>query len=270
MAKRIKDFLYSDILDIEKLLSLSLKVEKSYLYSNSDYEISSYNLTKLNHLIKRRLNGEPFAYLSGSKGFYDLDFQVTKDVLIPRPETELLIDIVLNTFNTNDALKILDLGTGSGAIAITLADKFNNSEITATDNSIKALNVAKNNAKITKNTLNFILSDWFEKIHSNASFDLIISNPPYIEENDIHLQELKFEPINALVAKDNGIKDIKDIIKNATCYLKDKAYLILEHGYNQQQQVAKLMQENNFINITFFQDLNGIERAVMAQFSKHD
>lgn len=268
MAKKIKDFLYSNIIDIENLLSLSLAVNKSYLYTNCDYQILNSELITLNNLIKRRLNGEPFAYLSGNKGFYDLNFKVTKDVLIPRPETEILIDITLKIFNPKNVINILELGTGSGAIAITLANKCNKWNITATDNSINALKVAKNNAKNIKNKINFTLSNWFEEIASDDLFDLIISNPPYIKKDDIHLKNLKFEPIEALVSAENGMKDITHIIENSTHYLKNNSYLLIEHGYNQQEEVVKLMKKNNFINISCFKDLNKVNRAVLAQFNK--
>lgn len=266
MKKKIKDFLYSDILDIKDLLSLALGCSKSYLYANCDYHIKNFELIKLKKLIKRRKNGEPFAYLSGNKGFYHLNFKVTKDVLIPRPESEILIDIALKIFNPKDSIKVLELGTGSGAIAITLADKCNNWNITATDKSSNILKVAKDNAKDINNTINFKLCNWFSGLNDN-SFELIISNPPYIKENDSHLNSLKFEPIEALVSGKQGLKDISNIIKNSNKHLKNNGYLLIEHGYNQKDRIVKLMQ-NYFTNISCFKDINGVDRAILAKFKK--
>ena len=263
MAKTIKDFLHSDIIDIEKLLLLALGVSKSSLYINPNYKINATELAALNMLIQKRQNGEPLAYLSRSKGFYHLDFKVTKNTLIPRPETELLIDISLTLFGANKAVKVLDLGTGSGAIAITLADKCNGWQVSASDKSLSALEVAKYNAKNTHNSVNFSHGSWFDAV-PNQSFDLIVSNPPYVECGDSHLADLKFEPIEALSAGVDGLNDIHNIIENSPKHLNANGYLLIEHGYNQQSVIMHLMQQS-FVEVVGFKDSNGIDRATLGK-----
>jgi len=258
---RIKDYLKLETEDIKKLLCFVLNKEQPFIYTHSDYQLNLIEQNQLNSLIKRRENGEPFAYLIGLQGFYHLDFIVNQYTLIPRPETEKIIDIILELL-PKTSQKVLDLGTGSGAIAITLKDKRVNWEIQATDISLEALSIAKKNAQKYHCNIQFIQSSWFEKI--NSKYNLIVSNPPYIEENDKHLLDLKYEPITALRAKDKGLSDIKIIIKNAIKYLLTDGYLLLEHGFNQQQQVVELLQEN-YKNIQTFKDFNQVPRCVLAQ-----
>jgi release factor glutamine methyltransferase len=255
----IKKYLKSPHKDIAQLLSLVLEKKLAWLIANDDYLLSKDEICALNALIKKRESGVPFAYLSGTKGFYHLDFKVTVDTLIPRPETEILIDIALDLFKQKPC-DLLDLGTGSGIIAITLADKNPRWNITATDFSKPALEVAKKNAahKIT-----FRYGNWFEAV-SDKTYDLIISNPPYIETNDPHLSQLNFEPKNALISGEDGLDDIRIIINNAPKYLNENGFLLLEHGYNQQPSIQKLL-SNNFHNIQLFKDYNTVDRAVLAQ-----
>jgi len=205
----------------------------------------------------------PFAYLSGKKGFYHLDFKVTKDTLIPRPETELLIDITLDLLKKNQKYQVLDLGTGSGIIAVTLADINPRWKVSATDFSQAAINVAKINA--TTN-INFTQGSWFDAV-TDQTFDLIVSNPPYIEENDAYLDDLTYEPQTALVSGIDGLDDIRIIINNAPEYLNKDGYLLLEHGYNQQTEIVELL-SINFTNIQTFMDYNSKDRAVLAQLKQ--
>jgi len=262
-AKTIQDFLRSDVIDIEELLGLALDCSKSSLYANPNHKISAAELASLDILIQKRQSGEPFAYLSGSKGFYHLDFKVTTDTLIPRPETELLIDISLDLFDSSESIKVLDLGTGSGIIAITLADKCTNWKVSATDQSEDALEVAKANAKSVATSVEFSHGSWLEAVPGQV-FDLIISNPPYVEDNDPHLINLQFEPISALISGADGLDDIRMIIEQAPKQLNSGGYLLLEHGYNQQRKIMRLMRES-FIEVRGFQDNNGIDRAVLGR-----
>jgi release factor glutamine methyltransferase len=262
-AKTIQDFLRSDIIDIEELLSLALDFSKSSLYANPNHKISATELARLDILIQKRQSGEPFAYLSGSKGFYHLDFKVTTDTLIPRPETELLIDISLDLFDSSEPIKVLDLGTGSGIIAITLADKCSNWKVSATDQSEGALEVAKSNAQNTATEIEFSHGNWLDAV-PNQIFDLIISNPPYVKDNDPHLADLKFEPISALISGVDGLDDIRMIIEQAPKQLNSGGYLLLEHGYNQQKEIMRLMRES-FIDVRGFQDNNSIDRATIGR-----
>jgi len=265
--KTTQDFLRSDLIDIEELLCLALDCSKSALYANPGYRISAKELAKLDLLIQKRQSGEPFAYLSGSKGFYHLDFKVTSDTLIPRPETELLIDIALGLFDSNDPIRVLDLGTGSGIIAITLADKYPKWLVSATDQSMAALEVAKTNSKNVASSVEFSLGSWFEAV-PNQFFDLVISNPPYVEANDLYLEDLKFEPIEALTSGEDGLNDIRTIIDQAPKQLNSGGYLLLEHGYNQQREIMRLMQQS-FTDVKGFQDNSGIDRAVLGRINKN-
>ena len=261
IRKSIKDFLREDQKDISKLLSLTLNQTKEQLFANPEYELNESELETLDSLIEQINNGKPFAYLKGSQGFYDLDFIVSAATLIPRPETELLVDITLDTFDSNKKINILDLGTGSGAIAITLSEKCPLWKITATDKSNEALKIAKLN---THNKINFYCGDWFDAV-PDEKFDLIVSNPPYIDDHDPHLDSLKYEPLEALTSGSNGLDDIRIIINESPKYLKEGGYLLLEHGFNQQKEIIELLKES-FFSINTYKDLNDIDRAVLAQY----
>ncbi len=256
----VKDFLNQKTEDIIPLLCFVLDKNTSYLFTHSNTILSAEQLTKLNALILKRKQGVPFAYLVGFKDFYHLRFKVNQHTLIPRPETETLIDISLDLIK-NTSKKILDLGTGSGIIAITLKSKLPQCNVTATDLSKEALKIAKQNATDNHGEVVFLQSDWFENVL--GKFDLIISNPPYIEKGDSHLKKLH-DPMSALVADDNGLKDIKNIIKHAPDFLNQNGFLLLEHGYNQQSQIVELL-DKNFKNIQTFKDLNGNDRCILAQ-----
>lgn len=255
----IKEHLKSPHKDIVPLLSLVLGKDHAWLLANNDYQLNANETDKINDLIKKREQGMPFAYISGKKGFYHLDFKVTPNTLIPRPETELLIDIALDLFKDKPC-DLLDLGTGSGIIAITLADKNPHWQVTATDFSKSALKVAKQNATTI---INFQHGSWFVAV-PNQRFDLIVSNPPYIKQNDPYLKGLTHEPQTALVSGKNGLEDIRIIIKQAPQYLKNQGFLLLEHGYNQQGDIVGLLAEK-FTHIQTFQDYNNNNRAVLAQ-----
>jgi len=260
----VQDYLNSGAEDIAPLLSLALGKDQAQLIAYNDYRLSDEEKIKLDELIYKRQQGVPYAYLSGTKGFYHLDFKVTTDTLIPRPETELLIDIALDIFpDKEEPCHLLDLGTGSGIIAITLADKNPNWKITATDFSQKAIDTAKQN---TTTQINFIQGSWFEPL-KGKKFDLIVSNPPYIEENDPYLEDLKFEPISALTSGKDGLDDIRIIINQAPNHLDKNGFILLEHGYNQQDAIVSLLEEN-FTNIKKFKDYNAKDRAILAQIKQ--
>ena len=257
--KTIQDFLREDLTDITKLLCLALNQEREQLFAYPNYELNDKELDKLDKLVKDRNDGVPFAYLKGSQGFYELDFIVSPATLIPRPETELLIDISLNTFDSNKKIKALDLGTGSGAIAITLSEKCPIWEMTATDKSNEALKIAKSN---THNKINFYCGYWFDAV-PDKKFDLIVSNPPYVADQDPHLHNLKYEPLEALTSGSDGLNDIRKIISQSPLFLNQDGHLLLEHGYNQKNQIIELLEES-FINIKPFKDFNKIDRAILA------
>ena len=259
-GRLIKNLLREDVEDASKLLGLAINKTQEQLFANLDYEVNSSEFKKFLSLVDERKSGKPFAYIKGSQGFYDNEFIVSSSTLIPRPETELLIDIIQDKLNPEKKLKALDLGTGSGIIAITLSEKYPKWEISATDKSKEALSVAKLNAR---NSINFYCGSWFEPL-PQEKFDLIVSNPPYISANDPHLESLSFEPIEALVSGNDGLEDIRLIITQSPQYLNNGGLLLIEHGYNQKDRIIKLLGDS-FKNIQTFKDLNGIDRAIVAE-----
>jgi release factor glutamine methyltransferase len=258
--KTVQDYLENGAIDIAPFLSLVLDKSSAELILSNNYQLTSDEKSCIDSLILQREKGVPFAYLSGSRGFYHLDFKVTPDTLIPRPETELLIDIALELPNANKVLKVLDLGTGSGIIAVTLKDKNPHWQVSATDFCKKALEVARSNATAQ---IEFLQGSWLEPV-INQSFDLIISNPPYIEENDVYLDDLSFEPITALTAGKDGLDDIRIIIDQAPNHLGKNGFLLLEHGHDQQARIVELLKQK-FNNIQTFKDYNLKDRAILAK-----
>jgi release factor glutamine methyltransferase len=248
----------------EILLGFVLKKSRAYLYTYPEKPIEPDDFQLFQTLIRRRQQGEPIAYLIGEKEFYSLHFKVTPDTLIPRPETELIIDQALqllpDTFN-----KILELGTGSGAIAVTLAQLRPQWQVFATDISAAALDIAQYNAQQYQlKNIDFLLSNWFQEI-PKQQFNLIISNPPYIAEQDEHLQDLRYEPLSALQAGERGLDDLEIIIQAASDYLCSHGYLLLEHGYDQQQAVQDLLHQAKFVKVTTVSDLAGLPRISLGQ-----
>lgn len=259
----------SAILDAEVLLSHVLKKPRSHLRAWPEKALTTQEQTQFLQLIAQRLKGVPIAYIIGYREFWSLDFKVNPDVLIPRPDTELLIDLSLKLLKDTPQAQIVDLGTGSGIIAISLATERPDLEVFATDLSEKALSIAKQNAtKHQIKNIRFFLSDWFDAIDC-SKFDLIISNPPYINENDPHLSQgdLRFEPKTALIAEDQGLKDIKIITKQARLFLKSGATLLIEHGFNQQVEVHSIFNTLKYINITTHSDLAGHPRVTSGRWN---
>ena len=259
-GRLIKNLLREDVEDASKLLGLAINKTQEHLFANLDIEITSSEFKKFKRLTEERKSGKPFAYIKGSQGFYENDFLVSPSTLIPRPETELLIDIALENLDKEKKIKVLDLGTGSGIIAITLSEKCPKWEISATDCSIEALDIAKHNAI---RDIDFYCGSWFEPL-PRKKFDLIVSNPPYISKNDPHLEDLRFEPLEALVSGNDGLEDIRLIISQSPQFLNKNGLLLLEHGYDQKDRIIKLL-EGSFKNIKAFKDLNGIDRAIIAE-----
>jgi len=268
----IKDLLKSPILpnsttprlDLEILISFVLNKPRTFLYSHPEALLTQTQKNKLEELIKRRQTGEPIAYITGTKEFWSLKLTVDKNVLIPRPETELLVELALEKVISKTAI-IADLGTGSGAIALALAKEKPDWQIVATDFSRLALDTAQHNAKkLHLNNVKFYLGDWCAALPS-TEFDLIISNPPYITQDDPHLsqEDLRFEPQSALVSA-NGLLDLKRIISQAKHKLKPGSWLMLEHGHDQSQAVQDLLHQHHYKNITPYKDMAHINRVVIA------
>lgn len=256
-------------LDASILLSHVLAKPRLYLHTWPEQVLTIGQCAMFWALIERRCVGEPIAYIIEQKEFFSLVFLVNHHTLIPRPETELLVELILERFKHHQQdLKILDLGTGSGAIAISLAKTRTNWQVTAVDNSESALKVARQNAALN-NTANveFILSDWFSQVDNGMKFDCIVANPPYITDNNPHLiqGDLKFEPKAALLSPNNGLLDLEKIVKLAKNYLNPKGLLILEHGYDQRAQISAMLSSiPEYSQIEVFDDYSGLPRIIAA------
>ncbi|HEX5127185.1 MAG TPA: peptide chain release factor N(5)-glutamine methyltransferase [Rhodocyclaceae bacterium] len=217
--------------------------------------------------VSGREAGEPIAYLTGEREFYGRVFKVTSDTLIPRPETELLVELALEKLRGVGSPRILDLGTGTGAIAITLALQSKNAFVIAVDASPEALTVTQENARALGATVCMRCGNWFESV-AGEQFDLIVSNPPYVAVDDPHLAQgdVRFEPRTALVGGADGLDDIRRIVTSASAHLLSGSWLMLEHGYNQAAQVRDLFAAAGFGDIQSWSDLAGIERVTGGQW----
>ncbi|MDX1490223.1 MAG: peptide chain release factor N(5)-glutamine methyltransferase [Pseudohongiellaceae bacterium] len=254
-------------LEAEMLLSHCLQKPRSYLYSWPEQELSLSLQAHYQQLLDRRILGEPVAYILGEREFWTLNLRVTPDVLIPRADTELLVETVLEL--AGDKAKFADLGTGSGAIALSVAKEKPHWRVFASDVSEKALSVAADNARRHElRNIAFGLGNWCEALPQDR-FDIIASNPPYIDEQDEHLErgDLRFEPVSALVAKDNGLADIRQIAAQSRAFLSDNAWLVLEHGWTQGEQVANILTDNGFRAVRTLQDIGGNDRVTLGQWS---
>ncbi len=260
----------SALLDAEVLLCRALNQPRSHLRAWPDKILQPEQLTSFSILLEQRQKGRPIAYITGNREFWSRDFLVTPDVLIPRPDTELLIELSLNLIPPDTPFNILDLGTGSGIIAITLAAERPQTQINAIDLSLAALHVAQlNSDRHSINNIKFYQSNWFSNV-PDTKFKLIISNPPYIAEDDYHLQQgdVRFEPKTALSAAEQGLSDI-NIISSAACsYLETGGHLLIEHGYNQQQLVQSLLKDLHYDNVQTYVDLSGQPRATYGLWNR--
>ncbi|HHB93419.1 MAG TPA: peptide chain release factor N(5)-glutamine methyltransferase [Thioploca sp.] len=253
-------------LDAEILLCHVLKKNRSYLYTWPENQLTEKQYQQFRILLSGRIDGKPIAYLIGHKEFWSLELQVTEDTLIPRPETELLVEQVLAHLPLKTASKVIDLGTGTGAIALAIAKERPYCNIIATDKSPQTLQIAKNNAKnLALHNIKFIVSDWFAKDLGIAT--IIVSNPPYISIDDPHLNQgdVRYEPRNSLISGIDGLTDIRQIILQSYNHLLNKGWLLLEHGYDQAKQVRDLLVKNNYFSIETYNDLADKPRVTVGQ-----
>ena len=253
-------------LDAELLLAKILNKPRSYLYTWPEQCLSQDQYPRFLSAINRRAAGEPIAYLTGHREFWSLDLQVSPAALIPRPETERLVEIALERLPATSC-KAVDLGTGSGAIALALASERPNWNITGTDISAAALDIARDNAKTLElASLTFLASDWFEDL-PERDYELIISNPPYIPNQDPHLDQgdVRFEPQSALTSGADGLQDLRQLIASATEYLHSNGWLMLEHGYDQAKPVAQLFNQAGFTSIQTYHDLAQQPRVTIGR-----
>lgn len=254
-------------LDAELLLGVAIAKPRSWLYTWPDHIPALPEQHLYLELIRRRQAGEPVAYMTGRKEFWDLQLKINHDVLIPRPDTELLVETALAKLPEDESIRVADLGTGSGAIALALASSRANWRVTATDQSARALDLAQKNAKILDiKNISFFQGSWLAPL-SGQTFDAILSNPPYIEKNDPHLQrgDVRFEPVHALISEENGLADIHHIISNSPSFLPPSGWLMLEHGYQQGEQVRQLFASFSYSEIETLRDLAGHERITIGR-----
>ena len=299
-------------LEAQLLLQHVLNVNRAWLIAHQNDALQASIHAMFEALLKQRLNGEPIAYILGYREFYGLKLKISPDTLIPRPDTETLVEAALaiipqstispllsfqrkqeSTLNLNQKmdsrlrgndeisnisensqpLRILDLGTGSGAIALAIAKHRPQALVYALDASQAALDIAIENAQnLTIANVKFLLSDWFSALNQDNNlqkFDIIVSNPPYIEVEDAHLKQgdLRFEPLSALASGADGLDDIRTIISQAKNYLKPHGCLLLEHGYNQAEAVANLLKKAGFSEIETRKDLGGNSRVTLGKIS---
>lgn len=253
-----------DKLDTKLLLRHVLQLSQSGLIINNERVLNSFELEQFDTLVEKCKNGLPISYILGFKEFYSRKFKVTPDTLIPRPETEVLVDEVLRIAHTDS--KILDLGTGTACIAITCKLEMPNLFVTAVDKYVNTLSVAKENSQFLNAKVDFICSDWYTNVE--GKFDIIVSNPPYIEKNDPYLDNLKYEPQYALTDFANGLTCYEKIISGAMEHLHLGGHVLLEHGYLQKDAVTAIFNAYGFCEIKTIQDYANLDRITMARLYK--
>jgi release factor glutamine methyltransferase len=262
-AQRLKSYSESPRLDAELLLGKVLGVSRSVLIALNDERITADQQRVFGELIARRADGEPIAYLTGSREFWSLPLTVTPAVLVPRPETECLVERALDRAR-QDVGSVLDLGTGSGAIALAIASERRHWRITAVDISPQALEVAAQNARALKiANIEWRLGSWFDAV-PGEHFDLIVANPPYVASSDPALIHLRAEPTRALAAGATGLEALSAIIAQAPPHLVPQGWLILEHGATQAPQVAQLLEQRGFTSIRTYPDYSGKPRVTLG------
>ncbi|WP_405349390.1 peptide chain release factor N(5)-glutamine methyltransferase [Ruminobacter amylophilus] len=257
------------------IVSEVLKKDKTFLLTYPEYDISDKEYDSIQKIVNERLSGRPIAHILGKREFWSLNLKVNEHTLIPRPDTETLVEQALlcaSKFDSGVRLRILDLGTGTGAVALALKSELPDAVVDAVDYSEEALKVAEFNSTNLNLPINLINSDWFSKIKARHQYHLIVSNPPYIADNDPHLKEgdVRFEPRTALVAPMNGLYDILNIVRKSGDYLANNGYLLLEHGYQQAGDVKLLMNYAGFTQVETVKDLGYNDRVTLGCFNYKD
>jgi release factor glutamine methyltransferase len=257
-----------DPLENRILLCHATGLSRVQLITQGDRPLSSDEAARLDALVARRLRGEPIAYIVGRREFFGLDFQVGPAVLIPRPDTELIVELALERL-PRQVPRLLDMGTGSGAIAVAVAHTRPDAAVTALDVSPDALAVAQANATANGARVRFLHSNWFDALDAGEIFDVIASNPPYIAAGDDHLAQgdLRFEPVGALTDHADGLSALRTIITGSPRHLVPGGWLLLEHGYDQAAAVRTLLLDAGFADVQSWQDLAGIERVSGGRFT---
>ena len=259
-------------LDANLLLRAVTKRSRSAIFAFGETELNEAEQNQLNQMLERRTKGEPMAYILGEKEFWSLPLKVSSDTLIPRPDTERLVEVALDWANkrleNQESLQILDLGTGTGAIALALASELKQkAQVLGVDFKPEVVVLAESNRQTLQiENARFQQSDWFSTL-VNQQFDLIVSNPPYIDAEDENLQigDVRFEPLTALVADNHGLSDLQKIIKNAPLYLKPNGALFLEHGWQQARDVQHIFHQNQWQAVETFKDYANLDRITKAE-----
>lgn len=262
-------------LDVELLLCDLLQKDRTYLFTWSDKTLSPEQLKAFTSLLNRRVSGEPIAHIIGRREFWSLSLMVNNSTLIPRPDTELLVEAALGLFAEDDeaqSRRLLDLGTGTGAIVLALANEKPSWHCVGVDKELAAVELAeKNRQQLHLQQVTILQSDWFSALGGEAPFDVIVSNPPYIDPDDEHLRQgdVRFEPLSALVADNKGLADLAFIIAQAPQYLTKNGWLLVEHGYDQGEAVRELFSAHHYEDINTFRDFGRNERVTIGKSNTH-
>lgn len=251
-------------LDARALLAHVLRVPREFVIAHPQQEVDRETAHRFETLARRRAEGEPLAYLTGLREFYGREFSVSAATLVPRPETELLIEVSLAALEETVQPRLLDLGTGSGCIAITLALQRPDAQVDASDRSAPALEVARLNAGRLGARVRFLLGEWYAG--TPGPYELIVANPPYVPADDPHLSELRHEPATALISGNDGLSDLEAIIEGAPGRLAPAGWLAVEHGYDQAERVRGFFARGRFHCVQTWRDLQGNERVTVGQW----
>lgn len=251
-------------LDARALLAQALGRPREQLAAHPEWTVDSERAAAFEALVQRRREGIPLAYLTGVREFYGREFRVTPDVLIPRPDTETLVEVALECLRGTSAPRVVDLGTGSGCIALTLKLERPDARVSATDVSATALVVARTNAQALSAEVEFRLGDWYAALPAGAVFDLIVANPPYVASGDPHLAELVHEPLAALTDDCDGLASLRIVIAGAHAYLAPNGWLAVEHGYDQGPAVSQTMSAAGFRQVVTRRDAGGRDRVTVG------
>ncbi|MET0356997.1 MAG: peptide chain release factor N(5)-glutamine methyltransferase [Cellvibrio sp.] len=274
-SSQLIDISDSPRLDIEILLTHILQKDRTYLFTWPEKELTEEQTKTFNDFFARRLTGEPIAHIIGQREFWSLPLMVNNSTLIPRPDTELLVEAALGLFaedEENQSRRLLDLGTGTGAIVLALAHEKQCWQCVGVDKELAAVELAeKNRAQLKLNNVKLLQSDWFSALANEATFDIIVSNPPYIDPTDEHLREgdVRFEPLSALIADKKGLADLEYIISHAPQYLTNKGWLLVEHGHDQGEAVRNVFAANRFDDVNTFRDFGGNERVTIGKLNEN-
>ena len=257
-------------IEVQSLLQQVLAAPRSHLLAHPEQVLTAAQQAAYDGLLQRRLRGEPVAYILGEREFFGLNLKVTPATLIPRPDTELLVELALQRIPAHGRFRVLDLGTGSGAIALSIAHARPEAQVTAVDASAAALAVARENAlRLGIRNVDMVCSDWFAALEGRR-YGLIVSNPPYVAAGDEHLVQgdLRFEPASALVSGADGLDDIRRIVDQAGRFLEDASWLLLEHGYDQAGAVRVLLEQCGYVGVFSAGDMAGIARVSGGKLMK--